>query len=78
MGSTPTPAEKRLQRQANRLRRRYLTARRSKYLSGEDLLEQVDDSNPNVVIDDREDVVIMRFTGGTTGRGKCRRQAVYS
>ena len=36
-----------------------------------DLLEQVDDSNPNVVIDDRDDVVIMRFTGGTTGRGKC-------
>lgn len=36
-----------------------------------ELLEQVDDSNPNVVIDDREDVVIMRFTGGTTGRGKC-------
>ena len=35
------------------------------------LLEQVDDSNPNVVIDDRDDVVIMRFTGGTTGRGKC-------
>lgn len=40
-----------------------------------ELLEQVDDSNPNVVIDDREDVVIMRFTGGTTGRGKC---AMYS
>lgn len=36
-----------------------------------DMLEQVDDSNPDVVIDDREDVVIMRFTGGTTGRGKC-------
>ncbi|MGB1498702.1 class I adenylate-forming enzyme family protein, partial [Alloalcanivorax venustensis] len=35
------------------------------------LLEQVDDSNPNVVIDDRDDVVFMRFTGGTTGRGKC-------
>lgn len=36
-----------------------------------DLLEQVDDSNPNVVLDDRDDVVFMRFTGGTTGRGKC-------
>lgn len=36
-----------------------------------DLIEQVDDSNPNVLIDDRKDVVIMRFTGGTTGRGKC-------
>jgi acyl-CoA synthetase (AMP-forming)/AMP-acid ligase II len=39
------------------------------------LLEGVDDSNPNVVMDDRDDIVIMRFTGGTTGRGKC---AMYS
>lgn len=39
------------------------------------LLEEVDDSNPNVVIDDRRDMVMMRFTGGTTGRGKC---AMYS
>jgi fatty-acyl-CoA synthase len=40
-----------------------------------DLLEGVDDSNPNVVHDDREDLVVLRFTGGTTGRGKC---AMYS
>ena len=42
MGSTPpsTPADS--QRAVSRLRRRYLTARRSKYLSGEELLEQVE------------------------------------
>lgn len=40
-----------------------------------DLLEGVDDSNPNVVNDDRSDALILRFTGGTTGRGKC---AMYS
>ena len=40
-----------------------------------DLLEGADDSNPDVVHDDRADVVILRFTGGTTGRGKC---AMYS
>ena len=39
------------------------------------LLEDVDDSNPNVIHDDRNDIVVMRFTGGTTGRGKC---AMYS
>jgi fatty-acyl-CoA synthase len=36
-----------------------------------DLLEGVDDSNPDIVIDDRIDLLILRFTGGTTGRGKC-------
>jgi acyl-CoA synthetase (AMP-forming)/AMP-acid ligase II len=36
-----------------------------------DLLEGVNDSNPNVINDDREDLLILRFTGGTTGRGKC-------
>lgn len=40
-----------------------------------DLLEGVEDGNPDVVHDDRNDVVILRFTGGTTGRGKC---AMYS
>jgi acyl-CoA synthetase (AMP-forming)/AMP-acid ligase II len=40
-----------------------------------DLLEGVADSNPDVVHDDRSDLVILRFTGGTTGRGKC---AMYS
>lgn len=36
-----------------------------------ELLEQVDDSNFNVVIDDCEDVVIMCFIGGIIGCGKC-------
>ena len=39
------------------------------------LLEGVTDNNPAIVNDDRTDLVIMRFTGGTTGRGKC---AMYS
>jgi acyl-CoA synthetase (AMP-forming)/AMP-acid ligase II len=40
-----------------------------------DLLKGVSDANPNVVHDDREDLLILRFTGGTTGVGKC---AMYS
>ena len=40
-----------------------------------DLMAGVDDGNPNVVNDDRRDLLILRFTGGTTGRGKC---AMYS
>lgn len=36
-----------------------------------DLLEGVSKKNPGVINDDRDDVVILRFTGGTTGRGKC-------
>ena len=40
-----------------------------------ELLDGVDDSNPDVINDDREDLLILRFTGGTTGRGKC---AMYS
>jgi fatty-acyl-CoA synthase len=40
-----------------------------------ELLEGVDDNNPDVVHDDRSDLIILRFTGGTTGRGKC---AMYS
>ena len=36
-----------------------------------DLLEGASEDNPDVVHDDREDVIILRFTGGTTGRGKC-------
>ena len=39
------------------------------------LVEEVDERNPDLVIDDRQDIVMMRFTGGTTGRGKC---AMYS
>ena len=40
-----------------------------------ELLEGVSDSNPDVVSDDRSDLLVLRFTGGTTGRGKC---AMYS
>jgi fatty-acyl-CoA synthase len=40
-----------------------------------DLMDSISDANPNVVNDDRSDLLIMRFTGGTTGRGKC---AMYS
>jgi len=35
-----------------------------------DLLEGVSEENPNVVNDDREDCLVMRFTGGTTGAPK--------
>ena len=35
-----------------------------------DLLEGVSEENPNVINDDREDCLIMRFTGGTTGAPK--------
>ena len=35
-----------------------------------DLLEGVSDANPDVVSDDREDCLILRFTGGTTGAAK--------
>lgn len=39
------------------------------------LVEDASDANPGVEHDDREDPLIMRFTGGTTGLGKC---AIYS
>jgi fatty-acyl-CoA synthase len=35
-----------------------------------DLVEVASDRNPDVLIDDREHVAVIRFTGGTTGRGK--------
>ena len=35
-----------------------------------DLLPGVSEENPNVVSDDREDCLVMRFTGGTTGAAK--------
>ena len=35
-----------------------------------DLMEGVSEENPNVVNDDREDCLILRFTGGTTGAPK--------
>jgi fatty-acyl-CoA synthase len=40
-----------------------------------DLLEGVSEANPNIDIDDREHTVLIRFTGGTTGKGK---PAAYS
>jgi fatty-acyl-CoA synthase len=36
-----------------------------------DLLEGVPDTNPGVVHDDCDDCLLLRFTGGTTGAGKC-------
>ena len=36
-----------------------------------DLLDGVSDENPGVVVEAMEDVLIYRFTGGTTGRSKC-------
>jgi len=35
-----------------------------------DLLENISDQNPNIEFDDREHTVLIRFTGGTTGKGK--------
>ncbi|MEW5008795.1 MAG: AMP-binding protein [Cycloclasticus sp.] len=35
-----------------------------------DLLDGVSDDNPGIEIDDREHVALIRFTGGTTGKGK--------
>ncbi len=40
-----------------------------------DLIDGVSDDNPDIVIDDREHIGIIRFTGGTTGKGKA---AAYS
>ena len=36
-----------------------------------ELLEGVSDENPNIIHDDRDDCLIMRYTGGTTGKSKC-------
>jgi fatty-acyl-CoA synthase len=44
-------------------------------LSFWELVESASDANTEVELDDREHVVMLRFTGGTTGRGKC---AIYS
>lgn len=35
-----------------------------------DLLEGVSDKNPNIEIDDCDHMMLIRFTGGTTGKGK--------
>lgn len=40
-----------------------------------DLLENESDADPNIEVDKDEHIVVYRFTGGTTGRGKC---AMYS
>lgn len=40
-----------------------------------DLVNQASDRNPDIVVDDREHCAIIRFTGGTTGKGK---PAMYS
>lgn len=39
------------------------------------LTDAASDANPHIVHDDRDDCLLMRFTGGTTGLGKC---AMYS
>lgn len=36
-----------------------------------DLVDAASDANPDIEHDDREDVLILRFSGGTTGAGKC-------
>ena len=36
-----------------------------------DLVDQVEETNPATEHDYDEDIVLLRFTGGTTGRGKC-------
>ncbi|RYE42717.1 MAG: long-chain fatty acid--CoA ligase [Hyphomicrobiales bacterium] len=44
-------------------------------LSFWDLLEGASDANPGIELDIHEHVPVLRFTGGTTGKGKC---AMYS
>jgi fatty-acyl-CoA synthase len=41
-----------------------------------DLLEDVSDALPDVVLDTIQDIVLYRFTGGTTGKGKCAEYTV--
>ena len=41
-----------------------------------DMLEGITDENPDIEHDDREDTVLIRFTGGTTGKGKCAEYTV--
>ncbi|CAB3778449.1 Long-chain-fatty-acid--CoA ligase [Paraburkholderia caffeinitolerans] len=41
-----------------------------------DLLEGVSDANPDIESDTERDVLIYRFTGGTTGRGKCAQYTI--
>jgi fatty-acyl-CoA synthase len=41
-----------------------------------DLVEAASDADNDVELDDREHVAVLRFTGGTTGRGKCAMYAM--
>ncbi|MFT3755684.1 MAG: AMP-binding protein [Pseudoxanthomonas sp.] len=52
-----------------------LDAPREGVYSLADLITQVGDENPSVVLDDREHVFMIRFTGGTTSNAK---PAIYS
>lgn len=42
----------------------------------DDLIDGVSDANPDLVFDDRDDVKLVRFTGGTTGMGKCAKYSI--
>jgi fatty-acyl-CoA synthase len=44
-------------------------------LSFWDLVDSADDTNPGIELDVHEHIAVLRFTGGTTGKGKC---AAYS
>jgi fatty-acyl-CoA synthase len=46
-------------------------APRANVVSFWDAVDAASDAEPGVVLDDREHVAVLRFTGGTTGRGKC-------
>jgi acyl-CoA synthetase (AMP-forming)/AMP-acid ligase II len=41
-----------------------------------DLVEAASDADNDVELDDREHIAVLRFTGGTTGRGKCAMYAM--
>lgn len=41
-----------------------------------DIVNGADDTNPNLVFDDRDDVKVVRFTGGTTGQEKCAQYSI--
>ena len=41
-----------------------------------DLVEAASEENNDVELDDRDHIAILRFTGGTTGRGKCAMYAM--
>lgn len=47
------------------------SAPRANVVSFWDAVNASSDKEPGVVLDDRDHVAVLRFTGGTTGRGKC-------